>query len=74
MKAREMVDNIIGVSPSKNGTIIAKNITKGLEEGLKNPNPEIKINISKQIDETLKNPYEFVGRIDGTPLTQFRKR
>ncbi|WP_270788470.1 hypothetical protein [Enterococcus casseliflavus] len=73
MKARKMVDNILGVSPSENGIRIASGITKGFEEGLKIPNP-IEVNISKPINEPPTNPYEFVGRVDGPPLTQFRKR
>lgn len=74
MKDRKMVDNILGVSPSENGIRIASVITKGFEEGLKIPNPKIEVNVSKSINEQLKNPYEFVGRVDGPPLTQFRKR
>jgi len=74
MKDRKMVDNILGVYPSENGIRIASVITKGLEEGLKIPNPKIEVNVSKSINEQLKNPYEFVGRVDGPPLTQFRKR
>lgn len=74
MKDRKMVDNILGVSPSENGIRIASGITKGFEEGLKIPNPKIEVNVSKSINEQLKNPYEFVGRVDGLPLTQFRKR
>ncbi|MDT2679836.1 hypothetical protein [Enterococcus gallinarum] len=74
MKDRKIVDNILGVSPSGTGIRIASGITKGFEEGLKIPNPKIEVNISKSINEPPKNPYEFVGRIDGPPLTQFRKR
>lgn len=74
MKGRKIVDNILGVSPSENGIRIASGITKGFEEGLKIPNPKIEVNVFKSINEQLKNPYEFVGGVDGPPLTQFRKR
>jgi hypothetical protein len=74
MKARKTIDSMLGISASENGIRIAGDITKGFEEGLKILNPKIEVNISKAINEQLKNPYEFVGRIDGPPLTQFRKR
>lgn len=74
MNVRKKIDGILGVSPSENGIKIAGDITKGFEEGLKISDPKIEVNISRSINKPLKNPYEFVGRIDGSPLTQFRKR
>jgi len=50
MKARKMVDNILGVSPSKIGIRIASGITKGFEEGIKETNSKAEKIISNKFE------------------------
>lgn len=59
---------------AKTAAVIPLNISEGIKEGINQVNPNIQSNINNLISNWEINPYEFVGRIDGPPLTQLRKQ
>lgn len=59
---------------AKTASEIPKNITEGINEGINQTIPNIQSSINDLISTWDINPYEFVGRIDGPPLTQLRKQ
>lgn len=46
-------------------------VIDGFKQGM---NQAINTHINIPLDFNPKEPFEFVGRIDGPPLTQYRKR
>lgn len=73
-----MNSNINKYSPSETGIKFSSNCTDGIASGINKKIPHIERVIKEQLKQMEDGidfqPFEFVGRIDGPPLTQYRKR
>lgn len=65
-------------SPSETGMKYASNCADGIALGINKKIPRIERVIKEQLKQMEDGidfqPFEFVGRVDGPPLTQYRKR
>ncbi len=65
-------------SPSEAGMKYASNCANGIASGINKKITHIECVIEEQLKQMEDGidfqPFEFVGRIDGPPLTQYRKR
>lgn len=78
LKEIEMNSKINEYSPSETGMKYASNCANGIASGINKKIPHIERVIEEQLKQMEDGidfqPFEFVGRIDGPPLTQYRKR